>query len=118
MKALFDVFLKRNAFEAQVMHLTELNVISEPRIKRLPLLLQDIIPTMKLFLLLLLFLVTVTADLIGYNRGVNNVFKHVRARSKLNNLNIDNQYLLAKYLLHLGRLQEAEQIMRDVKTTH
>ena len=67
--------------------------------------------TMKLFLILI---VTVAADLIGYNRGVNNAFKHVRARGKLNTSSVDNRLQLVKYLLHLGRLQEARQLMQEV----
>ena len=64
--------------------------------------------------LLLLLIATVTADLIGYNRGVNNVFKHVNARVKRDTSNVDNRIQLVKYLLHLGRLQEARQLMREV----
>ena len=62
----------------------------------------------------LLLVATVGADLIGYNRGVNNAFEHKRAIVKMNTSNGDNRVLLVKYLLHLGRLQEAQKIMREV----
>ena len=62
----------------------------------------------------LMLIVTVGADLIGYNRGINNSFEHKRAIVKMNNSNVDNRFLLVKYLLHLGRLQEAQKIMREV----
>ena len=69
---------------------------------------------MQLFLLLAL---NVTADLIGYNRSVNNAFNHLRARAQINTSNVDNKLQLVKYLLHLGRLQEAQQLMKSVGKT-
>ena len=64
---------------------------------------------MKFFLLLIAF---VAGDLIGFNRGVNNAFQHIRA--KPNSSSVDNRVQLIKYLLHLGRAQEAQQLMNQV----
>jgi len=66
----------------------------------------------------LMLIATVGADLIGYNRGINNAFEHKRALVKMNTSNVDNCFLLVKYMLHLGRLQEAQQIMREVGEEH
>ena len=64
---------------------------------------------MKLYLLLI---ATIAGDLIGFNRGVNNIFQH--ARGKLTAPNVDNRIRLVKYLLHLGRHQEAQNLINSV----
>ena len=68
---------------------------------------------MKLFLLLI---ATIAGDLIGFNRVVNSLFQH--ARGKLTAPSVDSRIRLIKYLLHLGRKQEAQKLMRSFGDKH
>ena len=64
----------------------------------------------------LLLIANSAGDLIGFNRGVNNLFQHTRR--KLTATSVDSRIRLIKYLLHLGRKQEAQKSMRSFSDKH
>ena len=64
--------------------------------------------------LTLLLIATVTGDLIGYNRGVNNAFQHVGAQ--LNTPNNDYLNQLVDHMLHSGKYQEAKHLIEKIRT--
>ena len=64
----------------------------------------------------LVLIATAAADLIGYNRGMNTAFQHTR--NQRNNASNDNRLQLVKYLIHLGRMEEARQLIVERSASH